>query len=606
MFHKTRQRLRKLTQQLPYLPAALQLVWTAAPRYTAVWFILLLSQGLLPVATVYLTRTAVNDLAAAFSSPQSESLRQALITLILLVAVMLGTELLRGLNRWVQAAQSEHVTEHIKQRIHHQAITLDLSYYETPAYYDMLNRARNEASSMPLSLVQNIGRLIQNSITLIAMIAVLLPYGIWIPFALVFGTLPAVAVVVRLNLRMHDWQYKRAQLRRRVNYYDYTLTNSVDAAELRLFALGPIFIERFQTALVQLRRERLGFLRQEVLTELLAAFLGLATVGTTLAILAWQAITTGGSLGDLALFYQAVNQGQKLAGTLLGGVGQIYKNLLFLENLFAFLALEPTLPEPQHSTSTAIPFQRQIELKQVTFIYPGSEHKALDNFSLTIPAGKIVAIVGENGAGKSTLIKLLTRLYDPDEGEVLLDGRPLPDYPLAQLRRLFTVLFQVPVQYQETVYENIAFGDWTAEPDTTAVEQAAAAAGADAPIRKLPDGLESLLGKRFGGSELSVGEWQRVALARAFLRQASVIILDEPTSAMDSWAEAAWLARFRDLAAGKTAVIITHRFTTAMQADTIHVMVGGQVIESGTHTQLIAQRGHYATSWQAQSRNTTD
>ena len=603
MLDSMRKRWANLARQLPYIPTALKMVWAAAPGYTSVWLVLLVAQGLLPVATVYLTRTAVNSLAAVVADINQETLWQATWGVSLLVGTTLASQLLSSFNQWIQSAQSEQVTDYIKERVHDKAISLDMSYFETPLFYDMLHRAKAQASSMPLTLVKSLGGIIQNSLTLVAMMGILLPYGTWVPFALIAGTIPAVIVVTRLNRQINQWRNERAPLQREISYYEHMATNLATAAELRLFALGPLFIGRFRTGQKQLRQENLTFLRRQIGTQLLAKLISMLTIGTTLAILAWKTITTGGTLGDLALFYQAINQGQRLSSTLLNSFGSIYSNLLFLENLFLFLELEPHIPEPAEGSNTPVPFQDKIEIQQISFIYPGSERKALDQFSLTIPAGKIVAIVGENGAGKSTLIKLLTRLYDPTEGRITLDGRDLRDLPLANLRRLYTILFQTSVQYHQTVYENIAMGDWNSQPSRDAVQTAAIAAGADTPISKLPQGLDSMLGKRFAGSELSLGEWQRVALARAFLRQSNVIILDEPTSSMDSWAEAAWLARFRDLAAGKTAVIITHRFTTAMQADIIHVMVGGQVTESGTHEELLVQNGHYATSWRAQSQN---
>jgi len=241
-----------------------------------------------------------------------------------------------------------------------------------------------------------------------------------------------------------------------------------------------------------------------------------------------------------------------------------------------------------------------IRLSEISFRYPGSQRHALKDFNLSIPAGKMVAIVGENGAGKSTLIKLICRLYDPESGQISIDGINLRDFALDDLRRQITILFQEPVHYHTTAAENIWHGDISTPLSKPKIEAAAQAAGADTPINRLPEGYESILGKWFGGSELSVGEWQRVALARAFLRQAPIIILDEPTSAMDSWAEADWMARFRDLTAERTSIIITHRFTTAMQADIIHVMMAGQIVESGSHQELLALGGRYAQSWRAQ------
>jgi ATP-binding cassette subfamily B protein len=289
--------------------------------------------------------------------------------------------------------------------------------------------------------------------------------------------------------------------------------------------------------------------------------------------------------------------------TLLENVGQIYRNMLFLGDLFEFLDLEPTVREAPDAKRTPDPLQQGVRFRDVTFRYPESERMALDSFNLMVPAGQITAIVGPNGAGKTTLLKLLCRFYDPQAGLIELDGTDLREFSLSTLRRAITVLFQRPVPYQDTAFRNVTFGDLSAEPGLDAVQDAARAAGADSIVDRLPDGWDTLLGKWFkGGTDLSVGEWQRMALARAFLRQASIIILDEPTSAMDPWAETDWLARFRTLAKGRTAVIITHRFTTAMHADVIHVMDEGRVVESGSHGELLAMDGRYAQSWHAQMR----
>jgi ATP-binding cassette subfamily B protein len=319
--------------------------------------------------------------------------------------------------------------------------------------------------------------------------------------------------------------------------------------------------------------------------------------------MAWRAMLGLVTLGDLALIYAALNQGQRLMRSLLENVGQLYANSLFLGNLFEFLNLQPLIVEPP-AAEAKIPsdISEQISFENVSFRYPESQRKALDGFNLTVPAGQIVAIVGPNGAGKSTLIKLLCRFYDPEAGRIKLDGADLRQIPTAHLRRLITVLFQQPVHYNVNLAENVEFGDLRHEPDRQEVETAVAAAGAEGIVARLPDGYQSLLGRWFsGGTELSVGEWQRIALARAFLRRAPIMILDEPTSALDPWAEADWLQRFRSLAIGRTAIIITHRFTTAMHADVIHVLEEGRIVESGNHFQLLQKRGRYAESWARQT-----
>jgi ATP-binding cassette subfamily B protein len=306
------------------------------------------------------------------------------------------------------------------------------------------------------------------------------------------------------------------------------------------------------------------------------------------------------TLGDLALFYQAFNRGQTLVRDLLGNVGQVYTNSLFLGSLFEFLKLKLHNSETAKLLPLSVPIKKGICLRQVSFGYPGSKRAVLENFDLTIPAGKITAIVGDNGAGKSTLVKLLCRLYDPDSGSVELDGTDIRKLDVNEFRRNLSVLFQFPVNYYETAAQCISFGDLSAS--RREIETAAKGAGTHEILARLPQGYDTILGKWFDeGVNLSGGELQRVALARAFLRtKAQFIILDEPTSAMDPWAEHDWLSRFRTMANGRTAVVITHRFTLAMRADIIHVMRDGKIIESGNHDQLLAQDGFYAQSWNAQ------
>jgi ATP-binding cassette subfamily B protein len=599
-------KLRGALAQLPYLPRALALVWAAAPRWALAWVALLLAQGLLPVATVYLTRLLVDGLVAAAGAGGTwQALGPLLLLVALLAGVVLLAEALRCAAGWVRAAQAELVKDHISALIHRKSVAADLAFYESPEFYDHLHRARDQAGHRPVALVEGLGQLLQNGVTLLAMGAVLIPFGAWLPAALLASTLPAFAVVLHYGVQQHRWRQRTTADERRTWYYDWLLTGGESAAELRLFGLGGPFQALYQALRRRLRGERLRLARQEALAELAAGTVALLVTGGAMAWMVWQALLGLVTLGDLALFYQAFQQGQRLMRSLLDGVGQVYTNALFLGNLFEFLALRPRVTDPPRPVAAPRTLQTGIRFHQVTFRYPGSERVALHDFNLTIPAGQVAALVGPNGAGKSTLIKLLCRLYDPDAGRIEVDGIDLRDLEVAALRRLIGVLFQQPVHYSATVAENIALGSPT-DPGRAAVEEAARAAGADEPVARLPHGYDTLLGKWFaGGTELSVGEWQRLALARAFLREAPILLLDEPTSAMDSWAEADWHARFRRLAAGRTALIITHRFTTAMRADVIHVMAGGRVVESGSHQDLLACGGPYARSWQAQVRETS-
>lgn len=436
------------------------------------------------------------------------------------------------------------------------------------------------------------------------MLAVLLRFGVVIPLALALSTLPAFYVVLRYAVREYEWKQRVTADERKAHYYEWVLTSLENAQEVRLFSLGEHFRERFRTLRARLRGERLALVRDQGVAGIAGGAFGLVILGAAMGLMVWKAVSGAVTLGEVAMFYQAFSQGQKLMRSLLESAGQMYSNTLFLGNLFQFLELEPRVVNaPQPLPPPAL--REGVRFRGVTFAYPGSDRPVLEGFDLEIPAGQVVAIVGSNGAGKTTLIKLLCRFYDPDAGAVEWDGVDLRELEQAELRRRITVLFQQPARFNLTFAENIVLGDLYLPPERERIEAAAHAAGAHAPAMNLPHGYDTLLGKWFaGGAELSVGEWQRVALARAFYRDAPLVLLDEPTSAMDSWAENEWMERFRDLVRGKTALIITHRFTTAMRADVIHVMREGRIVESGTHGQLVRAGGLYAHSWTTQMAGT--
>ncbi|HEY4423007.1 MAG TPA: ABC transporter ATP-binding protein [Pyrinomonadaceae bacterium] len=589
-------KLRKALAQLPYLPRALKLVWAVARPWTTTWIALLIVQGLLPAATVYLTKLVVDGVVVALRNGSS---RLVLLPLILLGGVLLLMEVVRNAINWVRTVQAELLQDHITSLIHEKSVAVDLAFYELSDYYDHLHRARTEARYRPVALLGNLGALLQNSITLVAMGAILIPLGPWLALALLLSTLPAFYVVVHYALAEYQWRLRTTTDDRRAWYYDLVMTTAEAAAEIRLFGLGKHFQSLHKTLRARLRSERLHLTRRQGFAELAASLIALVIMGAALGLMVLKASQGLVTLGELALIYAAFNQGQGLMRTLLENAGQLYGNSLFLGNLFEFLSL----PSNSGDGTAGPTVLRGITFNNVSFSYPDATNNALDNFCMTIPTGKIVAIVGPNGAGKSTLLKLLCRFYDPYSGTIDIDGKDLKEFPIDDLRRLITVLFQQPFHYNSTVRDNILYGDLNATD--TEIKAALRAAGAEEIVSRLPEKEETLLGRWFaGGTELSVGEWQRIALARAFLRQAPIIILDEPTSALDPWAEADWLERFRQLAFGRTSIIITHRFTTAMHADMIHVMDRGRIVESGTHKQLLEQNGSYAQSWSRQMSST--
>ncbi|MES3629716.1 MAG: ABC transporter ATP-binding protein [Longimonas sp.] len=600
---------RHLQQRLAYVPRALRMTWEATRGWTLAWVLLLVLQGLLPTASVYLTKILVDRIAEALNMGLSwEAAAPVLGPAALMAAIMVAIEVLSAVRAWVQTAQAELLHDHIKAAIHEKAAEVAYAFYESPAYYDTMDRANSEAASRSLSLLQGIGTIAQHTITLIGVAVLLIPYSAWLPLVLLVSTLPALWVVVRHKQRHHTWWEDTTDQRRWAHYFDRVVTHPIPAAEVRLFGLGERFRSAYNAVRKTLRTDRLRLMRDQSLATFGAGLVGLLITGGALVWIGARALQGRAQLGDLALFYRAFDQGQGLMRTVLSSLGTLYADALFLEHLFTFLDIESTT-ETTGENPAPVPntLRHGITFEQVGFQYPASDTWVLRDFSLHLPAGATVAVVGANGAGKSTLMKLMCRFYDPQEGRILLDGTDIRDFEPAELRRRIAVMFQYPVHYIATAAENIALGDVHTElngDEQAAIQTAAQGAGADAFIQELPSGYDTLLSKQFdGGVELSGGQWQRISLARAFYREAPLVILDEPTSFMDSWAEAAWLDRFRDLVHNRTALIITHRFTTAMRADHIIVMEGGQIVEQGTHEALVDADGRYASSWRTQTEH---
>jgi len=601
-FRTLNRMLNTALAQLAYLPQTFSLIWSASQRWTGVWIVVLAIQGILPAATVYLTRFLVDSLVLVIGAGMVWSTVQViLLPTALMVGVLVLSEILQGVAEWIRTAQSELVKDYISGLVHQKSMEIDYSCYESSEYNDYLNRAREGASDRSLALLESTGTLLQSSITLLAMAAILLSYGVGMPVALLVSAMPAFYVMLQLNLRQYEWSQRTTSDRRKLQYYEMLLTNSWMAAELRLFNFGPYFKSAYQKLRKRLRHEQLALIKEQNLARLGAGIVAFVIAGIALLWMGRQVLLGLITLGDLALFYQAFNRGQGIVKSLLSSLGQIYKNSLFISDLFAFLRLQPKVTDPPNPIPTPSRLQQGLRFRNVTFRYPGSEEAILENFNLVIPNNQIVAIVGDNGAGKSTLIKLLCRLYDPESGSVELDGISLREFSVQKLRELITVLFQSPIPYYVSAAQNIALGNLDAAPSQAEIEFAAKSSGIHEKIMRLPQGYDSMMGKWFAdGSDLSGGEWQRLALARAFLRKAEIMILDEPTSAMDPWAEFDWLERFRSIANGRTTIVVTHRFTLAMRADIIHVMRSGKIVESGHHDALLAQGGFYAESWEEQ------
>lgn len=591
--------LRNRTEKLKLIRWALGLVWSASAVWTAWWFVLLVLAGFTPAGIVLLSKWLVDALAAAVGAGfNADTIRLVGVPALLLGGLLFLQQILDRISGWIQLGQAEHVEDYVKDMIHRKAASVDFSFYEIPEYHDLLQQADSQASGQTLTLIRSSGQLIQSTITFLTIALILLSYAWWLPFVLLLGTLPALGVLVVHNRRFHEWWKRTTPDRRWASYLNLLFVQPLFAAEMRLHGLGDHLRTMYSGVRKELRADRLSLVKARTIASIFASLEAILVTAVVMGWMLWRAMRGLATLGDLALFYQAISRAQNLARSLMAGVGEIDNSTLYLTHLRRLLDVQPVMEEPASALPAPSRLAEGIEFRDVRFRYPGSDQYALKGASLFIPAGKFVALVGENGAGKSTIAKLICRLYDPESGEIILDGTDLRSFSMDDIRRHTSVMMQFPVRYQGTVIENVSLADITRS--TEDVPEAVESAGARSFVESLPRKYETQLGKLFADSvDLSGGQWQRIALARAYYKDAPIIVLDEPTSSMDSWTEQMWFDQFRSISRDKTAVLITHRLQLAMKADYINVIHDGVVVESGTHQELIELGGRYAAAWAA-------
>ncbi|REJ77049.1 MAG: ABC transporter ATP-binding protein [Acidobacteria bacterium] len=552
--------LRYASSQPPLVPRILGLVYRASPGWTTLRVALVVLQGAIPLGIVLATRSLIDLLASGGLSGAELLARRDLLVLGGALVALIGlAELLKSVSGWVGETQGEIVRDHLAGLVHEKAVQADLSFYETPAYYDQLHRAKEDARVRPAQMLDSCATLLQAGVTALSMVLLLASYTLWIPLLLLVTAVPGVFLLLHESVRRHRWAARITPQERRAFYYDYLLTAEESAAEIRVFDLGDAFRDAYQSIRRTIRDERFALGRKEAWGQLLLGLFGLLGLGVACLFALIRFLAGALTLGDLALFYQAFERGQSSVRQLVARLRRLYVDLLFVGNLTSFLDLEPSVV-----TRSADPkpfrFEDAIRFENVSFRYPGTEALVLRNIDLELPKGSVTALVGPNGAGKTTLLKLLCRLYDPSEGRITIDGVDLRELDLEDYRRRLAVLFQTPLLFHGTAAENVGLGDLVRGPDEALVHRAAEASGADEFLRALPDGYRTELGRTYvGGHQLSGGQWQRISLARAFYRQAPLLLLDEPTSSMDPWSEQEWLRRMRDHLAEATALIVTHR-----------------------------------------------
>ncbi|HSF41761.1 MAG TPA: ABC transporter ATP-binding protein [Thermoanaerobaculia bacterium] len=603
--------LRERFGALRNLPPFLKLIWRINPRLAVADLLLRLVRALLPVLTLYVGKLIIDEVISLVGLPGAPAGLSGWLAsgrldhLGWLLASELGLAVLSDvLGRTVSLLDTllaEQFTNDTSVRLMEHAATLDLEDFEDSELQDQLERARRQTMGRMNLMSQLFGQA-QDVVTIASFAAGLVVYAPWLIALLVVALVPAFLGEAHFNAQSYSLNYARTPERRELDYVRQTGASVETAKEVKIFVLNAFLIDRYrQLAGAIYQENRRLAIRRAGWGGVLTA---LGTLGyyVAYAFIAWRTLRGDFTIGDLTFLSGSFRRLRNLLEGLLIGFSQVAGQALYLDDLFSFFEIEPEIVSPPNPRPFPVPIRQGFTFEDVGFRYPGAERWAVRHLSFTLHAGEVLALVGENGAGKTTLVKLLARLYDPDEGRILLDGHDLREYDVEALRAHIGVIFQDFVRYHLTAAENIAVGRIEARDDRARIVAAAERSLADEVIAKLPDGYDQVIGKRFKtGVDLSGGEWQKIAIARAYMRDAQLLILDEPTAALDARSEFEVFQRFKELSERKTAVLISHRFSSVRMADRILVLAEGQVEAMGTHEELLAQGGRYAELFELQA-----
>lgn len=585
---------------LKNLPPFFRLVWETSPGLTVAQGGLRLVRALIPVAVLFVGKLIIDEVIALAQG--SHELSPRIVRLIALeFGLAIGADILARIVGLVDTLLAERVGNETSLRLMRHAATLDLEDFEDSELQDRLERARRQASGR-MTLMGQVFNQVQDAVTIVSFAAGLVVYAPWLILLLAAALIPSFIGEAHFNAQSYWLNYHRAPERRELDYVRQTAASVESAKEVKIFGLNQFLLDRYRALADSFFRANKAIAMRRAGWGGLLAAIGTIAYYVAYGYIVWRTIHGEFTIGDLTFVAGSFRRlGQMMEG-LLSGFTQVSGQAMYLDDIFSFFEIQPEIVSPAHARAVPNPIREGFVFEAVGFRYPGADKWAVRALSFTLRAGEVLALVGENGAGKTTLVKLLSRLYDPDEGRILLDGHDLREYDLFQLRANIGVIFQDFVRFHLSAGDNIAVGRIEAREDRARIEEAARRSLADEVVAKLPAGYDQVIGRRFRtGVDLSGGEWQKIAIARAYMRDAQVLILDEPTAALDARAEYEVFQRFKELSAGKTALLISHRFSSVRMADRIVVLAEGKVEDMGTHAELMQRGGRYKELFELQA-----
>jgi ATP-binding cassette, subfamily B, bacterial len=582
------------------VPPVLRIVWQSGPLVVFLGLVLRLVTSLVPLAALWITKLIIDNIVHIAANHQPvQPVLWWLVGAEFAVAIV-GSFLSRTID-YLDALLADKYSRHISIRVMKHAADLDLTTYEDPVFYDRLERARVQATDR-LGMIQSIGRLVQQVITSASLSISILLFSPWLLLLLIAGILPAFLGESHFAFLGYAKNFRQTPVRRELDYLRVLGGSREAAKEVKLFGLKDFLVGRFTRLSDNIYRENVDLSRRRLIAGSFLSMIGTAGYYAAYVYVIWRTISGSLTIGTLTFLTGAIVQASGNLQQVFSSLSSIADQALFLTDLLAFFEMQATIRSKPNALPAPRPILSGFEFRNVSFRYPGASRLVINSLDLHLRAGERVALIGENGEGKTTLVKLMTRLYDPTEGQVLLDGVDLREYDLEDLYREIGVIFQDFMRYEMTARENIAVGRIEEIENLPMLKTAAYKSLAQQVIERLPRDYEQMLGRRFEtGVDLSGGEWQKIALARAYLRDAQVLILDEPTAALDARSEFEVFQRFAELTTGKSAVFISHRFSTVRMADRIIVLHDGRIAEDGNHHKLLNLGGRYAGMFEMQA-----